>query len=182
MPAPFNQSNDLALAPERVEGGAPWKVFVFSLIFFGAVLGSYFGLIFGYKPYLNSRIAAVQSQIDDLAGSVSVQEQSNLLRFYSQIVNLKTLLGSHVSLARFFPFLEKHTNSRVSYDIAFINSSTRELILEGLSESYPVLAEELQALHQAPEVKNYTLNQSQSADGRIRFRITAKFAPELFKY
>ncbi len=182
MAEPFNQSSELSLSPERFSSGAPWKIFVFSLIFFGAVFGSYLGLILGYKPYLNSRVAAVQQEIDNLAASISAEEQNELLRFYSQIVNLRSLLGSHVSLAKFFPFLEKRTNRRVSYDVMFANSSTRELILEGIAESYAVLSEDLQALHQSPEISNYTLNQSQAGEGRVRFRVTAVLAPELFRY
>lgn len=174
--------NELVLSPERAAGGAPWKLFVFSLIFLGAVVGSYAGLIFGYRPYLNSRIEAVQAQIDDLATSVSAEEQADLLRFYSQIVNLKTLLDSHVTFSKFFPFLERRTNSRVSFDVMFVNSATRELVLEGVAENFATLSEELQSLHQAPEIADYTLNQSQLADGRVRFRITAVIPPALFKY
>jgi hypothetical protein len=174
--------NELVLSPERAAVGAPWKLFVFSLIFLGAVIGSYAGLIFGYRPYLNSRIEAVQAQIDDLATSVSAEEQADLLRFYSQIVNLKTLLDSHVTFSKFFPFLERRTNNRVSFDVMFVNSATRELVLEGVAENFSILSEELQSLHQAPEIADYTLNQSQLADGRVRFRISAEIPPALFKY
>lgn len=168
-------------SPERVGAGLPWKIFIFSLILFGAVLGSYFGLVAGYGPYLNSRIAQVDADIEALTQSVSVEEQSALLRFYSQIVNLKTLLDNHISLAKFFPFLEKYTNQRVSYDVVFLNTQNKELILEGVAESYATLSEQLQALHQALEVSNYTLSQSQTAEGRVRFRIVANLATNLFK-
>jgi len=171
----------MMVAADKLGVGLPWKVFIFSFILFGTVLGSYLGLIFGYKPFLNSRIESVQSQIDELARSVSVEEQSELLRFYSQIVNMKTLLDGHISLNKFFSFLENRANRQVSYDIAFLNSSNRELILEGVAASYPILSEQLQALHQAPEVERYTLSQSQVAEGRVRFRIVANLVPILFK-
>jgi hypothetical protein len=179
--AEYNNSNNALVSPESFGAGLPWKIFIFSLILLGAVVGSYLGLVLGYRPFLNNRIAAVQQSIDDLAASVSVEEQEDLLRFYSQIVNLKTLLDKHISLAKFFPFLEQQTNRRVSYDVAFLNTQNRELILEGVAESYPVLAEQLQALHQAPEVASYTLSQSQTAEGRVRFRIVAVLTENLFK-
>ena len=171
----------MMVSADHFSAGLPWKLFIFSLILLGAVGGSYAGLLLGYRPFLNNRIAEVQRSIDELATSVPAEEQEDLLRFYSQIVNLKTLLDNHISLAKFFPFLEQQANRRVSYDTVFLDTKNRELILEGIAESYAVLAEQLQALHQAPEAASYTLSQSQTAEGRVRFRIVVALVDNILK-
>ena len=177
----YPQNSESILAPERLGAGLPWKIFIFALILFGTIIGSYFGLILGYRPYLDSRIAAVQAEIDALAQSISVEEQANFLRFYSQIVNLKTLLDTHIVFARFFPFLEKSTNKQVAYEVATLTTDKNELVLEGVAQSYAVIAEQLESLNQSLEVEDYILNQSQIAEGKIRFRIVASLDERLFK-
>ncbi len=164
-------------------GGAswPWKIFIFSVVVFSTVLGSYFGLIWGYRPYLDSRIATVQGDIDALSESVSLEDQQKFLKFYSQIVNLRGLLASHVNTAIFLAFLEKNTNRRAAYEIAALNIGRRELTLEGVTESYATLAEQLEAIGRAPEVASYLLNQSQLTEGRTRFRAVLTLKPEVFK-
>ena len=69
----------------------------------------------------------------------------------------------------------------MSYDTVFLDTKNRELILEGIAESYAVLAEQLQALHQAPEAASYTLSQSQTAEGRVRFRIVVALVDNILK-
>lgn len=177
----YPQNSESILAPERLGAGLPWKIFIFALILFGTIVGSYLGLTVGYRPYLDSRIGVVQAEIDALAQSIPVDEQTNFLRFYSQIVNLKTLLDSHIVFARFFPFLEKNTNQQVAYEVATLITDKGEMVLEGVAQSYGVLAEQLEAMNQSLEVKDYILNQSQIAEGKIRFRIVAALDGRLFK-
>ncbi len=175
------QNLESLLSPEKLSVGLPWKLFIFAVILFGTVLAAYFGLLFGYKPFLNSRINDVNQKIQNLAQSIPAENQKNFLLFYSQVANLKNLLGNHIIFTKFFPFLERNTNKRVALSVSTVDASRKELILEGIAESYAILAEQLQALNQATEVKEYLLNQSQLSDGRIRFRISAILDARIFK-
>ena len=169
------------LSKEAVAGGWPWKIFVFMLLVLSTTVLAYGGLILGYQPVLKSRIEAAQSQIDNLANAVSLQDQKKFLQFYSQILNLRGLLSSHVAVDRFFDFLEKDINKKVAYEVVAFNALKSELTLEGVAENYDRLSEQLAVIAEAAEVKSYTLNQSQFNDGRIRFRMFIILKPEVFK-
>lgn len=177
----YNRNIENLMPSENGGANWPWKIFIFTIIIFGTVLGSYFGLILGYRPYLDSRIAAVQGDIDALSASVSLEDQQKFLKFYSQIVNLRGLLASHIAVDNFLAFLEKNTNKRVNYEIAALDIKHRELTLEGVTDSFATLSEQLVAIGQAPEVASYTLNQSQLTAGKTRFRSVLTLKPEVFK-
>ena len=177
--ADANQNMQAVLEREEIGAGWPWKIFIFTIIVFGTVLASYFGLKLGYRPYLNARIADIDAQITALGESVPEAQQHDLFRFYSQILNLKELLDKHVSLAKFFALLEKNTNKKVAYETANLTTQRRELALDGVADSYATLSEQLEAFRQVPEIQSLVLSQSQLAEGKVRFRISAILAPAL---
>lgn len=178
---PENQSIDAVLNARAPNAGVPWKIFLFSLIVFGAVSAGYAGLVFGYRPYIAAQLNSVNGRIDALAAAVPAQDQQALFQFYSQIVNLKALLQNHVIVSKVPAFWEARTNARVSYTSARLDVPHRELQLEGIADSYTTLTEQLQALSQSPEVERYLLVDSRIPDGKIHFRINATFVPALFK-
>lgn len=178
---PENQSIDAVLNARSAGVGIPWKIFLFALIVFGTVAAGYAGLTLGYKPYVASKLADVNSQIDSLAAAIPEKDQQSLIQFYSQIVNLKALLDKHVVTSRVPAFWEARTNARVSYTAARLDVPRRELQLEGIADSYTTLTEQLAAFNQAPEVEKYLLTDSRVPDGKVHFRINATFAPAVFK-
>lgn len=165
---------------ETARSAWPWKSFIFMALVCGTTVLVYLGLVLGYQPFLENRIAKAQAQIDNLATEVSLQDQKSFLKFYSQIVNLRGLLESHMALDRFFDFLEKDTNKRVSYDVLSLNTSKNEVVLEGIADNYDRLSEQLESVGRASEVAEYILTQSQFVDGHIRFRISITFKPKVF--
>ena len=95
----YDQKSEEILAPEASAMGWPWKIFLTMSTACGIVVAGYLGLTFGYKPYLETKIEGVKTDIDNLAKSLPLQEQQKFLKFYSQIVNVKALLDSHVAVA-----------------------------------------------------------------------------------
>ncbi len=92
----------------------------FGLIFFSGgilflIVMIYLGMTLGYEPYLQSQISKSQNQISNLNQSISVSDQSNLIHFYSQISNLKSLLQKHVLSSQLFDWLEKNTEANIYY-------------------------------------------------------------------
>ena len=69
----------------------------------------------GYESYLNTRSAGMDTQLEELSNSISQKEQQKFAGFYSQIANLKTVLGQHIFSANIFPFLEKHFAANFLY-------------------------------------------------------------------
>lgn len=169
------------LSPEQLASGWPWKIFLTMFAAFGAVTLSYVGMTLGYKPYLQNRIDEVATQIDDLAKSLPLAEQQKFLKFYSQIVNMKALLESHVNLEKLFALLEKNTHQRVVFDGLQFDSSRRELLIDGTADSYNTLAQQLQAFDQSKDIEKYLVQQSRIVEGKVKFRLTATVSENILK-
>lgn len=161
--------------------GAPWKVFLFSILLLGTVIAGYAGLRVGYMPYVAGQLNAVNANLAALSEAVPEKEQANLFRFYSQLVNLKGLLDKHVIASKVPAFLEKTTNARVAYTNVAVDPVRRSVTLEGLTDRYDTLAEQLEAVRQSPDVESYLLQESRLSEGKVRFRISAVLRQSLFR-
>lgn len=150
------------------------------VIFLAAIL-SYFGIIFGYQPFLESGIREKDGEISKLADSVSKQEQEKFIQFYSQLVNLKVLLDNHANASKAFPFLERVTHQKVFYQNATLKVPERELELEGAAESYLALAEQLESFARSSEVERYLLTQSQLKENLAQFKVVLKLKDTVLK-
>ncbi len=177
----YDQKTEDLLAPEETALGWPWKIFLVTATACGIVVAGYIGLVFGYQPYLEGKIVEVMKKIDDLAKSLPVEQQEKFLKFYSQVVNVKALLGTHIELTKLFEFLEKNTNKRVVYEDIRFDARRRELVLEGVADSYQTLAQQLQAFELASEIERYLVSQSRLVENKARFRLTATVSEKLLQ-
>lgn len=166
---------------EKLPIGAPARLLTVSFLFMLVALLSYFGLTFGYQPFLNSRIKNTDQKLQQLSGTVSKSDQEKFIQFYSQLVNFRKILDSHISLSGLFPTLEKLTNQKVFYSGADLKIKEKQLVLEGVAVSYAVLSEQLTAFGNDPAVEKYFLNQSQFSDGKVQFKATLTLKEEMFK-
>ena len=178
---PYDQNTESLLAPEETSLGWPWKIFLVMMTACAIVVAGYLGLTLGYRPYLEGKIAEVKKEIDDLGKSLPIEQQEKFLKFYSQVVNVKALLSAHIELTKLFAFLEKNTNKHVVYDNIHFDADRRELALEGVADSYQILAQQLQAFDQAPEVEHYIVSQSRLVENKARFRMTATIVSKLLQ-
>ncbi|PIP46673.1 MAG: hypothetical protein COX15_00010 [Candidatus Colwellbacteria bacterium CG23_combo_of_CG06-09_8_20_14_all_42_19] len=149
--------------------GWPWRMLIFTVVIFLIALLSYLGLAFGYKPYLQSSIAEVESELNSLSLQVESESQKKFIQFYSQVANLKTILNKHVAASKLFPLLEAQTHQKVVYSSVNVLVQEKTLKIEGLAESYEVLAAQLALYGQAPWVEKVILDNSSLADKKIKF-------------
>lgn len=161
--------------------GAPWKIFLFSILLLGTMIAAYAGLRIGYVPYVEGRLRELDANLAALSEAVPEEEQANLFRFYSQLVNLKGLLDKHVIASKIPAFLEKTTNTRVAYTNVTVDTARRSVTLEGLTDRYDTLAEQLEAVRQSPDVESYLLQESRLSEGKVRFRIFATLRSTMFR-
>jgi len=160
--------------------GWPWRLLFFSTIILGIVIISYFGIILGYKPYLNSQISALDSKINDLSKTIDSNQQKNLITTYSQLVNIQNLLDSHTNTSKLFDLLEKNTLTQVYYLSLDLSLSEKKLRLDGSAPNYDVLSQQLEVFRKTPEIEKTILSDSKIInDGTIRFSIQLIFKPEL---
>lgn len=162
-------------------GGLPWRLFSFALFLLILACAAYFGLKFGYSPLLLNRVEQLDVDIEELSGLIPEAERAGFVQLYSQIANLQSVLGRHVMLASLFPILERNTHTGVSFSSFDLSIPESRLAIEGSARSYEVLAQQLGALEQVPQVEKAYVAESQLAEGQVRFRIVIQFTPSLFK-
>lgn len=171
---------------EYLPVGWPWRLFVLSLIVFSFSVFIYLGMVFGYRTYLNARIADLDSEIVNLNQSIDENQLEQLILFYSQFVNIGSLLSGHKNISPILSFIEKNTYPEVNYNNLAFNSSEREIKIEGRTPLYDTLVKELKLFEQAPEIEsafleNSKLNEEKKGISEIRFNIKLIVRPEIFK-
>lgn len=166
---------------EELPVGWPWRFLMFTVLIAATVGVGCAGLIFGYKPLLDSRLLGQEEELVDLGKVIPVKQQDEFVRFYSQLANLETLLNAHVSASPLFGLLESRTNSAVSYVAMELRVPERKIVLEGNASNYKSFAEQLQSFTEAPEVESVIVNDSNAIEGNVKFRITVTVRAGIFK-
>ena len=64
-------------------------------------------MIFGYKPYLETERQSLDKKINEIGGAVSETDRENFIKFYSQLVNIQTLLNNHISGSNIYTFWKR---------------------------------------------------------------------------
>lgn len=172
---------DEKLEREELPVGWPWRFFLFSLLVFLTTLIVYAGLSFGYKPFLTAQIEEQEAAIAQLSRTIPKKQQEDFVTFYSQLVNLQTLLKNHVFVSKIFPFLQNNTNRFVYYTLIDLRLGERRLGLEGVAANYGVFSQQLQAFTVAPEVESLIVNESSALEGGVKFRLSLILGRSLFR-
>lgn len=162
-------------------GGLPWRLFSFAIFLLIISCAAYLGLKFGYGPLLTNQIEQLDGDLADLSAQIPEAQRASFVQLYSQIANLQSMLGSHVTTASLFSILERNTHTGVSYSSMDLGVAEGRLSLEGFARSYEVLAQQLGAFEQVPEVEEAYVAESQLAEGRVRFRIVMQISPLLLR-
>jgi len=180
--AKYNPGIPQSPGVQRGAPGFPWLLIVFSGILFGFSLLIYGGLQ-GYNRVLDGQVADIDDQLQSLKGEVDTESQRHYLDFYSQIANVQKILNSHVQLSDFFSDLESRTNTRVKYNNIGVNASRNEITLDGVSESYERLAEQLESFRLMQGVTRVELKSSSvnTNGNRVDFSISVKVLPQAFQ-
>src|SRR3989338_6144773 len=170
------------IEPEKLPVGWPWRLFIFSVIVFALILFVYFGIVFGYQPYLEAQRQSLDKKIAEIGGAISETDRENFIKFYSQLVNLQTLLKNHVKGSNIYTFLEKNTNQGIYYEGANLSVPEHFLRLEGIARSYDNLVQQMVVFEQSPVIEKVILGESRTADKGIVFSMQVFFKPELLNF
>ena len=165
---------------EQLPVGWPWRFLMLSFLVAATAGMAAVGLQFGYKPFLESNLAAQQANLEGLGKRIPQDEQDKLVRFYSQLVNLQGILKNHAVVSPIFGFIESRTNVAVSYASLEAHLMDRKAVLEGTAQNYAIFAAQLQAFSSSPEVESVIVNDSSAQAGAVRFRITLTMRPSAF--
>ena len=165
----------------RLPVGLPWQLLVFSFAILGLTLVSYFGIIFGYEPYLNSQISETNAQIKESEKIINNEQQKNLTDIYSQLTNIRGLLNSHVITSTLFDELEKSTYPQIYYTNLILSLSEKKIELRGVSQDYTTLVKQLNFFKASQLFGNVLLDNAKSIDGGITFSIRVVLSPDKLK-
>lgn len=172
---------DEQFMPEVIPVGLPWRLLVFTIIILAFSITIYFGLRFGYESYLTQQADSVDKQISQLTSQVNQQDQQNFINFYSQLINLKTVLAEHGFSGNVFSFLERDTTGSVYYTGADYSLADNSLSLIGVAASLDALVQQMNVFDKAPELASVTLDQANaSSKGGINFNISLIFNSNFF--
>ncbi len=141
----------------------------------------FFGLQYGYKPHLEEQIAQYQKEVDDFAKKIPASTQNQIVLFYSQLANIKTLLGSHTLTSRLFEFFETKTLPTVAYDKMSVNTLNREVELTGKTASLQDFGVQLGVFQSEPRIQKVVVKSlTATLTGGWTFGLTLTFAPSVF--
>lgn len=160
--------------------GGIWRIFIFMLLILAALILGYVGLDFGYKAFLNNSINELDMEIEELAGRFELEESRDLVAFYSQMVNLRALLGAHIFGSKVFPLLEASTNSRVAYSTVDVSTQENRIVIDGIAESFETLVQQLLFWQRSPSVRDIILQENSLSNDLVRFRVAIEVVPSFF--
>lgn len=159
----------------------PWQLLIFSFAILGLMLASYFGMIFGYKPYLNSQISGVNAQIKESEKIINSEQQKNLTNIYSQLINIQDLLDSHVITSTLFDELEKSTYPQIYYTGLNLSLSEKKLELQGISQDYVTLVRQLDSFKNSQLFGDVIFDSAKSTADGISFSTRVVLLPDKLK-
>ena len=92
-----------------------------------------------------------------MSNSVSTSDQSQLIDYYSQIANLKTLLQNHTLSSQIFSWLEKDTEANVYYQ-SFALTNGSQLTLSGVASTEADINQQVAIFENDPEISSVTVS------------------------
>lgn len=167
--------------PETAATGWPWRLLATAVLFFAFVIFVYVGLRFGYGPYLDTQVTTIDASLASLSKTVTATEQEQFVNFYSQIVNLKTVLDKHVFTSNALAFLEKTTTGPVYYTSAEADVSALGLKLRGVTTSFDALAGQIAVLEKTTGVSRVVLDDVKFTSTDVTFVLSVVFTTDFFK-
>lgn len=156
MALPQQVLERLSREPPQTPGWSFGLLFFSGALLFIALL-AYFGLTLGYEPYLTNQIDGITTQVNTVAKSISPQDETQLVAFYSEITNLRQALKNHVVLTPFFAWLEKNTEANVYYS-SFSLSSGNRVAIQGYGATEADVNQQTAIFEAAPEVASANLS------------------------
>lgn len=155
--------------------GLPWRIFIFMLLIFGFSLFIYAGMDFGYRPYLESTINKLNKDISNLNQSIDEAQQKQIVGFYSQLINIQSLLKAHKPISsQIFDLIEKNTYQNVRYDGMVVSMADRSVKISGAAPDYETLIKEFSLFEQIPSIERVILENSNMSETAVKGKESKK--------
>jgi len=171
------------IIPKPVSKPSSWfnSLFYFSVVLlFIAILS-----IFLLNQFQKKAVLTLKN-LEVLLTQIKTQERINLekelIGYQKKIEDFSFLLQGHSLDSKLFGFLENITHPKVYFSSLNFNSDEKKVILNGETESFQTLGQQLLIFKAEPLVKEVNLSKiSIGREGKIDFAFSFSFSPEIFK-
>ena len=181
MALPQKAIDQLSREPAQTPGWSS-RLLMWSGTLFFIVIATFFGVRYGYQPYLSNQLEEVIGEIEKFTQQTPADEQAKILTFYSQLVNLRKLLVEQKLASEVLPWFEQYTHSNVvlhSLDVDLVNGS---VTFSAEGNTLRDVAEQIAALQQLPDVKEFEFSgASRDTNGVWQFSVTLSLNTQLFR-
>lgn len=156
------------------------QLMAFALTLLILSVAAFLGITFGYAPYLQGRVNALDAQIADFSKRVPAEEQANIATFYSQLANLKVVLGKHAATSAFFRWLETATTQQTQLTKVSMNATSRQIQITGISRTANDVAGQIATFQKQPGVARVDFKSSQAVAGGVQFDVVVTVVQGFF--
>ncbi len=168
----------VARAPRSPAWFGQLMAFAITLLILSVV--AFLGITFGYRPYMESRVTALDTQISDFSKKVPVEEQANIATFYSQLSNLKVVLAKHTATSAFFRWVEGATLQSIQLTKVTMNTTSRQIQVSGVARTGSDVAAQVANFQKQPGVERVDFRNSQSVTSGAQFDMVITVVPGFF--
>lgn len=179
MALPAQAIEKLSHSPERTTGVYS-QLLMLSLSLLILAVFLFLGLKYGYEPYLNSRITKLDAEIERFGQEIPADKQAEMATFYSQIVNLRTVLGNHTVITPLWSWLEKNTLQNVYFSKVTVNIASDQATVQGGARSNADIMSQFAVIENSPEVESLVFGNVNNTPQGWQFNATIFFKPSFF--
>lgn len=148
-----------------------------SIIILVIAVGLYFGALF-YQNYLNKSISDINSKTKNLSKEISIDDRNEILTFYSQLVNLKSLLTNHIYTSNIFSRIELITHPNVMFNSFSYDYKDKKIKLTGNAKDLNVLSQQLLAFYKTTDFKQINITDIKTTPNNVQFTVEIEFNPK----
>lgn len=174
MALPPQAIEKLTQVPDKTPGAYSQLLILSASLFIIAVL-LYFGLEYGYIPYLNNQISSLDTQITNFGKQIPLDKQKEAATFYSQLVNLKTVLVGHNPISPLWPWLEKNTVQNIYFSKLTINVKDKQVVMQGGAKSADDINSQVSVFEKDPDVSRVLFGNAVITPQGPQFTMTVFF-------
>ncbi len=179
MPLPQKVVEQLGREPPKTPGWSS-KLLMFSGTIFFVSLSIYFGLDFGYKPYLSGEIQKINDQISQFGQQVSASDQLKLISFYSQLTNIKSLLAHQTIGLRAFDWIQDNTQVNTYIHNLSVTFQSNQISFSASSKTMDDALQQIALFDTKPEVQKSTVGGVSLSGNQWQFSAQLVLTKEYF--
>ncbi|MCR4328082.1 MAG: hypothetical protein NUV53_01025 [Patescibacteria group bacterium] len=177
MPLPQKVIDRLSREPSGTPGWSSQLLMFSGTLFIISIL-VYGGIAIGFKPYFESKQRDLDKKIQVFTQQIPLAEQEKITSFYSQIVNIKSLLDNHVVITPFFKWFEEHTQQNVVYQSLSATIESEKITMSGVAKSIGDVEEQLAVFEKDEVIENVSFgNIAVNDKGGWSFQVSITFTP-----